>query len=186
MGGFCFLSFGGGCSLSGVMDCDSCCGIAVVGLCLMLVFAPRVLCLCCERVPFGSFLAVTLYGFTAFLFCANLRLDACLSPIAGLLPIPGFPAFGAADVVGAADFGAAFWAMPHPESLPDFSQIALRSHSFFQCEFSVLLRCLPTSCVAAVPGPIKIGKIFLPSRQEYLADFSWCLPHCHITAGNCM
>ena len=103
-------------------------GIAVVGLCLLPVYAPKDLCLCCERLPLGSFLAVTPCGFSAVLFCANLRLDACLSPIAGLLPIPGFPAFGAAAVVGDADFGAAFWAMPHPESLPDFSQIALRSH----------------------------------------------------------
>lgn len=193
MGGFCFLPLEGeGSSLSGVGDCDSCCGhccygaLPIVGLCLLPVSAPKALSLCCERLPLGSFFAVTFYGFTVFLFCAILRLDVCLSPIAGLLPAPGFPVFGAVAVVGDADFCAAFWAMPHPESLPDFYQIALRSHSFFQCEFSVLLRCLPTSCVAAMPGPIKISKIFLPCRQEYLADFSWCLPHCHITAGNCM
>ena len=143
-------------------------------------------CASAVRLPFGESPCGALYDVPAFLFCTYLRLDACLSPIAGLLPVLGFPVFGAVAVVGAADFGAAFWAMPHPESLPDISQIALRSHSFFQCEFSVLLRCLPTSCVAAMPGPIKISKIFLPCRQEYLADFSWCLPHCHITAGNCM
>ena len=149
-------------------------GIDVVGLCLLPVYAPKDLCLCCERLPWGSFLAVTPCGFSAVLFCANLRPDACSSPIAGLLSAPGFPVFGAFTVVGAADSGAAFWTMPRLESMPYFSQIALRSLLFFQCEFSVLLRGLPSSCVAAVPRPIIIGKIFLPSRQEYLADFSWC------------
>ena len=138
-------------SLSGVGECDSCCSIAVVGLCLLPVYAPKDLCLCCERLPLGSFLAVTPCGFSAVLFCANLRLDVCLSQISVLLPAPDFSVFGAVAVVGAADFCAAFWAMPHLESLPDFSQIALRSHSFFQFDFSVLLRGLPSACVAAVP-----------------------------------
>lgn len=48
-------------------------GIAVVGLCLLPVYAPKDLCLCCERLPLGSFLAVTPCGFSAVLFCANLR-----------------------------------------------------------------------------------------------------------------
>ena len=48
MGGFCFLPLEGeGSSLSGVMDCDSCCGIAVVGLCLLSVFA------CCQSLAQG-------------------------------------------------------------------------------------------------------------------------------------
>lgn len=188
MGGFCFLPLVGrgflvvGCRGLRFLLRHCCCGASRC----RCRSTSKDLSLCCERLPLGSLLAVTFYGFTAFLLCANLRLDACLWPIAGLLPVLGFPVFGAVAVVGAADFGAAFWAMPHLESLPDISQIVLRSHSFFQCEFSVLLRCLPTSCVAAMPGPIKICKIFLPCRQEYLADFSWCLPHCHITAGNCM
>ena len=51
---FCFLPLEGeGSSLSGVMDCDSCCGIAVVGLCLLSVFASKDLCLCCESVLWG-------------------------------------------------------------------------------------------------------------------------------------
>ena len=81
-GGFCFLPLVGvgGSLLSGVGDCDSCCGIAVVGLCLLPAFAPKGLCLCCESALWGagSFLAVTLYDFSAVLFCAFLRLDACL------------------------------------------------------------------------------------------------------------
>ena len=53
-------------------------GIDVVGLCLLPVYAPKDLCLCCERLPLGSFFAVTFYGFTVFLLCTNLRLYACL------------------------------------------------------------------------------------------------------------
>ena len=142
-------------------------------------------CISAVRVPFGESPCgdiLWLYG----VFVLRKFVPRCLFVADSGFAVLVFPVFGAVAVVGAADFGAAFWSMPHPESLPDFSQIALWSHSFFQCEFSVLLRCLPTSCVAAVPGPIKIGKIFLTCRQEYLANFSWCLPHCHITACNCM
>ena len=85
MVGFCFLPLEGeGSSLSGVGDCDSCCGhccygaLPIVGLCLLPVSAPKDLSLCCERLPLGSFFAVTFYGFTVFLLCTNLRLYACL------------------------------------------------------------------------------------------------------------
>ena len=83
-GGFCFLPFVGvGVStLSGVGDCDSCCGIAVAAL-LLWGFAccrpllPRT-CASAVRVSFGECPCGDILWLDCVLFCTYLRLDACL------------------------------------------------------------------------------------------------------------
>ena len=69
--------------------------------------------------------------------------------------------------------------------IPPSSELnLLRSHLFLPCEFSVMLRSIPASCVAACAVTNKIVRNLpfssgqVDKQKEYCALFSGSVPHC--------